>query len=193
MFKVYLILIFPNKMDTKTQPFSEKGINPTKNKLKGTPFSTAEELKKAQQGILEETWRRLEKARTKQELIKKEDMPFLSVCRIRFKLLFYCPHLITTAIKRGDHYPLTVGKTLFVKTPDPVELLWNVSGLSIPSAKSFSWMKAGMSPSSEPFTLMERQRNQRRWAAKPAHQARGWGSCTAYFGTDVLLGGRQWP
>ena len=37
-----------------------------------------------------------------------------------------------------------------------------------------------MSPSSEPFTLMERQRNQRRWAAKPAHQARGWGSCTAY-------------
>ena len=37
-----------------------------------------------------------------------------------------------------------------------------------------------MNPSSEPFTLMERQRNQRRWAAKPAHQARGWGSCTAY-------------
>ena len=107
MFKVYLILIFPNKMDTKTQPFSEKGINPTKNKLKGTPFSTASRrLKKAQQGInkgFEETWRRLEKARTKQELIKKEDMPFLSVCRIRFKLLFYCPYLITTAIKRGDH------------------------------------------------------------------------------------------
>ena len=59
----------------------------------------------------------------------------------------------------------------------------NVSGLSIPSAKSFSGMKAGMSPSSEPFTLMERQRNQRRWAAKPAHQARGWGSCTAYGAT----------
>ena len=54
-------------------------------------------------------------------------------------------------------------------------MLFIVSGLSIPSAKSFSWMKAGMSPSSEPFTLMERQRNQRRWAAKPAHQARGWG------------------
>ena len=55
-----------------------------------------------------------------------------------------------------------------------------VSGLSIPSVNSFSWMKAGMSPSSEPFTLMERQRKKRRWAAKPAHQARSWGSCTAY-------------
>ena len=66
----------------------------------------------------------------------------------------------------------------------------NVSGLSIPSAKSFSWMKAGMSPSSEPFTLMERQRNQRRWAAKPAHQARGWGSCTAYVQTlSATVGG----
>ena len=44
-----------------------------------------------------------------------------------------------------------------------------------------------MSPSSEPFTLMERQRNQRRWAAKPAHQARGWGSCTAYHETTLAL------
>ena len=49
-----------------------------------------------------------------------------------------------------------------------------------PIRKVLSWMKAGMSPSSEPFTLMERQRKKRRWAAKPAHQARGWGSCTAY-------------
>ena len=30
-----------------------------------------------------------------------------------------------------------------------------------PIRKVLSWMKAGMSPSSEPFTLMERQRNQR--------------------------------
>ena len=65
--------------------------------------------------------------------------------------------------------------------PQHFEHILLVSGLSIPSAKSFSWMKAGMSSSSEPFTLMERQRNQRRWAAKPAHQARGWGSCTAYL------------
>ena len=56
-------------------------------------------------------------------------------------------------------------------------------GRAYSSANSFSWMKAGMSPSSEPFTLMERQRKKRRWAAKPAHQARSWGSCTAYVET----------
>ena len=83
-----------------------------------------------------------------------------------------------------------------LRFPNPIEIQYSkrgmrpslsVSGLSIPSANSFSWMKAGMSPSSEPFTLMERQRNQRRWAAKPAHQARSWGSCTAYLCLILML------
>ena len=66
-----------------------------------------------------------------------------------------------------------------------LESLWAEDTLNTLLSIYFSWMKAGMNPSSEPFTLMERQRNQRRWAAKPAHQARGWGSCTAY----VSVGG----
>ena len=50
--------------------------NITKDRLKGTPFSTAEELKKAQAEILEDTWRRLERARAKMELTKKEEYRF---------------------------------------------------------------------------------------------------------------------
>lgn len=59
-----------------TRTNTDKGANPTKHKLKGTPFSTAEDLKKAQQEILEETWRKLEKARAKQELTKREEYSF---------------------------------------------------------------------------------------------------------------------
>jgi len=59
---------------TKTSAVQSKNI--TKDKLKGTPFSTAEELKKAQAEILEDTWRRLEKAKAKRELTKKEEYSF---------------------------------------------------------------------------------------------------------------------
>lgn len=62
------------KKTTKTSSVQSKNI--TKDKLKGTPFSTAEELKKAQAEILEDTWRRLEKAKTKRELTKKEEYSF---------------------------------------------------------------------------------------------------------------------
>ena len=64
------------KMANKKDIHQEKSANPTKEKLKGTPFSTAEELKKAQQEILDETWRKLEKARAKQELTKREEYSF---------------------------------------------------------------------------------------------------------------------
>ena len=50
--------------------------NITKDKLRGTPFTSAEELKKAQAEILEETWRKLEKAKAKRELTKKEEYSF---------------------------------------------------------------------------------------------------------------------
>jgi len=43
------------KKTTKASAVQSKNI--TKDKLKGTPFSTAEELKKAQAEILEDTWR----------------------------------------------------------------------------------------------------------------------------------------
>jgi len=62
------------KKMTKTSAVQSKNI--TKDKLKGTPFSTAEELKKAQAEILEDTWRRLEKAKAKRELTKKEEYSF---------------------------------------------------------------------------------------------------------------------
>ncbi|PIQ58850.1 MAG: hypothetical protein COW00_13505 [Bdellovibrio sp. CG12_big_fil_rev_8_21_14_0_65_39_13] len=62
------------KKTTKASAVQSKNI--TKDKLKGTPFSTAEELKKAQAEILEDTWRRLEKAKAKRELTKKEEYSF---------------------------------------------------------------------------------------------------------------------
>lgn len=62
------------KKTTKASAAQSKNI--TKDKLKGTPFSTAEELKKAQAEILEYTWRRLEKAKAKRELTKKEEYSF---------------------------------------------------------------------------------------------------------------------
>lgn len=62
------------KKSVKSTSTQEKNI--TKGKLKGTPFSTAEELKKAQAEILEETWRKLEKAKAKRELTNKEEYSF---------------------------------------------------------------------------------------------------------------------
>lgn len=62
------------KKTIKASAVQSKNI--TKDKLKGTPFSTAEELKKAQAEILEDTWRRLEKAKAKRELTKKEEYSF---------------------------------------------------------------------------------------------------------------------
>ena len=59
---------------TKTKVTPANNI--TKSKLKGTPFSSAEELKRAQAEILEDTWRKLERARTKMELTKKEEYRF---------------------------------------------------------------------------------------------------------------------
>ena len=52
--------------------------NSTKNRLKGTPFSTAESLNKAQHDIREETWRKLEKARVKRELTQKQEYQFFA-------------------------------------------------------------------------------------------------------------------
>lgn len=57
---------------------TKRSRNITKDRLKGTPFSTAEKLKKAQVEVLEDTWRRLEKARTKKELTQKEEYRFFT-------------------------------------------------------------------------------------------------------------------
>jgi hypothetical protein len=57
-----------------TKKVTSKNI--TKDKLKGTPFSSGEELKNAQAEILEETWRKLEKARAKRELTEREEYAF---------------------------------------------------------------------------------------------------------------------
>ena len=74
------IILAKKKVTKKKATAKNQVVSPstniTKDKLKGTPFSTAEELKKAQSEILEETWRKLEKARAKRELIKKEEYSF---------------------------------------------------------------------------------------------------------------------
>lgn len=64
------------KKTSKKATLPKKSKNITKDKLKGTPFSTAEELKKAQAEILEHTWRRLEKAKVKKELTNKDEYRF---------------------------------------------------------------------------------------------------------------------
>lgn len=50
--------------------------NKTREALAGTPFATAEELKKARAEILEETWRELERARAKKQLLEKDEYKF---------------------------------------------------------------------------------------------------------------------
>jgi hypothetical protein len=50
--------------------------NKTREALAGTPFDTAEELKKARNEILEETWRELERARAKKQLLEKDEYKF---------------------------------------------------------------------------------------------------------------------
>lgn len=64
------------KKQTKKTTKKVSSKNTTKDKLKGTPFSSGEELKKAQTEILEETWRKLEKARAKKELTEREEYSF---------------------------------------------------------------------------------------------------------------------
>ena len=52
--------------------------NITKQKLKGTPFNSAEELKAAQNELLSEIWKSLEKARIKKELLKRPEFEFIN-------------------------------------------------------------------------------------------------------------------
>jgi hypothetical protein len=50
--------------------------NVTKERLAGTPFENATEMNAARQEILEDTWRELERARAKRELLAKPDYQF---------------------------------------------------------------------------------------------------------------------
>ena len=52
------------------------GGNITKAKLRGIPFTSAEELKNAQNLILVEAWKKLERARVKKELTKRDEFKF---------------------------------------------------------------------------------------------------------------------
>ncbi|HAZ13611.1 MAG: hypothetical protein A2X86_13850 [Bdellovibrionales bacterium GWA2_49_15] len=58
------------------EPVNIGARNITKAKLKGTPFTSAEDLKAAQSAILSETWKKLEKARAKRELTKRDEFKF---------------------------------------------------------------------------------------------------------------------
>ncbi|MDR3606378.1 MAG: hypothetical protein P4M08_03245 [Oligoflexia bacterium] len=55
---------------------TKESTNKTREALAGTPFTSGEELKKARSEILEETWRELEKARAKRQLLQKEEYKF---------------------------------------------------------------------------------------------------------------------
>lgn len=50
--------------------------NVTKEKLAGTPFHTASEMNAARDTILEETWRELERAKAKRDLLAKPEYNF---------------------------------------------------------------------------------------------------------------------
>ncbi len=50
--------------------------NVTKERLAGTPFSSMAELNAASKELRAETWRQLEKARIKRELLSKEEYKF---------------------------------------------------------------------------------------------------------------------
>lgn len=50
--------------------------NVTKERLAGTPFSSMAELNQASDELREETWRQLEKARIKRELLGKDEYKF---------------------------------------------------------------------------------------------------------------------
>ena len=127
----------------KTKPFSEKGINSTKNKLKGTPFSTAEELKKAQQGILEETWRRLEKARTKQELIKKEEYAFfIEIFRQGMVCMYGEQNNNLVRISLSKDKSITISISEEMKTKEKSEHLLGVLIESMSSSFLANYLKA---------------------------------------------------
>lgn len=64
-----------SRKSTTPATTSNKG-NITKSKLKGTPFNSSEELKAAQAEILEDTWRKLERARLTRELTQKDEYRF---------------------------------------------------------------------------------------------------------------------
>jgi hypothetical protein len=71
-------MIGRNMAATKKRKASQKANNAdTRERLKGTPFSKAEDLKKASQEIRRKTWEQLEKARIFNELAQKEEYDFI--------------------------------------------------------------------------------------------------------------------
>lgn len=62
-------------MPRRKKPDSSQG-NVTKERLAGTPFSSMAELNAASNELRTETWRQLEKARIKRELLAKEEYKF---------------------------------------------------------------------------------------------------------------------
>ena len=117
--------------------------NTTKDKLKGTPFSSGEELKKAQAEILEETWRKLEKAKAKRDLTQREEYEFFMdtfrngmVCRYGEK------HGNLVRVSLGEDNSVQVSISEDMKTKENSEHLLGVLIESMSSSFLSNYLKA---------------------------------------------------
>ena len=61
----------------KKQAKKKSEKNPTRQRLEGTPFSTANELNLSQGQILKEEWEQLERARVRKELLQREEYSYI--------------------------------------------------------------------------------------------------------------------
>jgi len=132
------------KKATKKKPSKDvKPSNITKDKLKGTPFSTAEELKKAQNEILDDTWRKLEKAKAKRELTKREEYSFFvetfrrgMVCRYGEK----DDNLVRVTLEKDNSIQISISEEM--KSQENSEHLLGVLIESMSSSFLSNYLKA---------------------------------------------------
>jgi hypothetical protein len=141
--------------------------NVTKERLAGTPFQTAEELKGAQAEILEETWREFERARARKQLVQKDEYRFFIetfekglLCKYgesndNLVRVFLSPNGIQIAINEE------------MKSAENSESLLGVLVKSMSESFIASYLKAmGLIPNSETHTENEKTNRQLHSKAK---------------------------
>lgn len=112
-------------MKLKTAISHSTPSNPTQEKLKGLPFESATELKKAQEQILREVWGRLEQARALNELIGRPEYAFW---RAEFRSGLTCGYgdkkgQLVRVFSEGEGIQVDIDKDLASKTPSSENIL----------------------------------------------------------------------
>lgn len=113
-------------MAKKSKPTKSKANNSeTREKLKHTPFESANKLKKASNDIRQKTWEQLEKARIFSELLEKPDFEFV---KKEFQAGLKCKYsntkeYLVKVYSEGIGVDVDVNEELFKDIPNSIAIV----------------------------------------------------------------------